>query len=69
MSEEEGQPASYLCVPHFFLLGQVKCGTTDLYVRSNPPPFATENLLENTDGVLRPISVLTGRQPATLYLC
>ena len=28
----------------------------------------TENLLENTDGVLRtpPISVLSGRQPATL---
>lgn len=30
----------------------------------------TENLLENTDGVLRPpISVLSGRQPATFYIC
>ena len=29
-------------------------------------PLATDNLLENTDGVLRPpISVLSGRQPAT----
>ena len=48
-----------------------------MYVPSNPP-LATENLLENTDGVLRvcvgggsehPISVLLGRQPATFYLC
>ena len=36
-------------------------------------PLATDNLLENTDGVPHPppppISVLSGRQPATFYLC
>ena len=39
----------------------------------SPPPLATDNLLEHTDGVLRPphqsFSVLSGRQPATFYLC
>ena len=46
------------------------------YGRSKSPPLATENLLENTDGVLRPpppevgaphqyFSVLSGRYPAT----
>ena len=42
------------------------------------PPLATENLLENTDGIPRslwstpsehPRVVLSGRQPATFYLC
>ena len=28
------------------------------------PPLATENLLENTDG-----GTLSGRQPATFYVC
>ena len=33
------------------------------------PPLATDNLLENTDGVLQPpISVLSGRHPATFYI-
>ena len=39
------------------------------YVRSTPP-LATENLLESTDGVLRPpplISFLSGRHPAAFY--
>ena len=45
-----------------------------LYLTGSRPvetPGATENLLENTDGVLRPppISVLSGRQPATFYVC
>lgn len=31
-------PLSYRCVPHFFLLGQVKCGTTDLYAKLSKHP-------------------------------
>ena len=44
-----------------------------------PPPLATDNLLENTDGMLRhppprgppevPISGLSEREPATFCLC
>ena len=49
--------------------------------RNKQPPLATENLLENTGDVLRPppsgmgrgsehpISVLSGRHPATFYSC
>lgn len=33
------------------------------------PPLATDNLPENTDGVGPPISVLSGWQPATCYVC
>ena len=42
------------------------CGFDMVYVRSKAP-LATKNLLENTGGVLRlpPITVLSGRQPAT----
>ena len=44
---------------------------------SRNPPLATENLLENSDRVLRPLGggsehpiiVLSGRQPATFYSC
>ena len=35
-----------------------------------PPPLATENQPENTDGgTPTSISVLSGRQPATFYAC
>ena len=38
--------------------------------RSKYPPLATDNLLENTDGVGAPHhSVLSRRQPAAFYLC
>ena len=41
--------------------------------RNKQPPLATEKMLENTDGVLRPpsppISVLSGGATATFYLC
>ena len=47
-------------------------GSEEGEASAKAPPVATENLLENTDGVLRggggsehPISVLSGRQPAT----
>ena len=45
-------------------------GRTSTGPVAETPPLATDNLLENTDGVLRPsgppsVSVLSGRQPAT----
>ena len=43
--------------------------STDLGQCAKYPPLATDNLLENTDGVLRPIIVLSGRHPATFCLC
>ena len=61
----------------FFLNGHYLGHHSSGYVRLKSP-LATENLLENTDGVLRrergggsehPISVLSRRQPATFNLC
>ena len=42
-------------------------GTVQQRAGRTPPPLATNNLLENTDGCS--ISVLSGRQPAAFSLC
>ena len=45
-------------------------GGNCIYWAGRNPPFATKNLLENTDGVYPdPIIVPSGRQPATFCFC
>ena len=49
------------------LLERLQPREDTLRLRPVEIPFATENMLENTGGV--PTGVLSGRQPATFYLC